>query len=119
MTFPSLNQRPIRTPNSEFDWKTIQAKMSLSTMPLSIVRPSPSKSTAATVTETATAAKDYAAVCGTLTFPAFTTNLTQTISIPILGDATVEPNEHFNIHLGKPTNAVIQPSTARIEICKR
>ncbi len=67
-------------------------------------------------TETATASEDYTAVCGTLTFTAFTTNLTQTISIPILGDATVEPNEYFNIHLGKPTNAVIQPSTARIEI---
>ena len=67
-------------------------------------------------TETATAGEDYTAVCCTLTFLAFTTNLTQTISIPILGDATVEPNKYFNIHLGKPTNAVIQPSTARIEI---
>ena len=64
----------------------------------------------------ATAGEDYTATSGTLTFPAFTTNLTQTISIPILGDTTVEPNEYFNILLSNPTNAVIQPSATRIEI---
>ncbi len=65
---------------------------------------------------TATAGEDYVTTEGTITFPAFTTNLTQTISIPILGDTDFEPNEYFNLLLSNPTNAVIQPSTARIEI---
>ncbi len=70
----------------------------------------------ATQDGTAIAGEDYTETSGTLTFAAYTTNLTQTISIPILGDALDEPNEYFNLLLSNPTNAVIQPSTARIEI---
>ena len=70
----------------------------------------------ATQDGTAIAGQDYTATSGTLTFPAGTTNLTQTISIPIYGDTLDEPNEIFTVTLSDPTNSVIQPRTVRIEI---
>ncbi len=70
----------------------------------------------ATQDGTAIAGQDYTATSGTLTFPAGTTNLTRTISIPILGDTLDEPNEMFIVILSNPTNSVIQPRTVRIEI---
>ncbi len=70
----------------------------------------------ATQDGTATAGQDYTATSGTLTFLAYTTNLTQTISIPILGDAIDEPDESFSVVLSNPTNSVLQPKTVRIEI---
>ncbi len=65
---------------------------------------------------TATAGEDYTATSGTITFPAYTTYLTRTIDIPILGDTDVEPDEYFNILLSNPTNVLIPPRNARIEI---
>jgi len=54
---------------------------------------------------TAAAGADYTTASGTLTFPAGTT--TQTISVPVIGDSLVEPNETFNVTLSSPTNAAV------------
>ena len=59
----------------------------------------------ATANGTATAGSDYVATAGTLTFPAGTT--TQTVSVPVSGDTTVEPNEDFFVNLQNPVNATI------------
>ncbi len=70
----------------------------------------------ATQDGTATADQDYTFTRGMITFAAGTTNLTQTISIPIRGDTDFEPNEYLNLLLSNPTNAIIHLSAARIEI---
>ena len=59
----------------------------------------------ATADGTATSGSDYAATSGTLTFnPGITT---QTITVNVNGDTTVEPNEPFVVNLSAPTNATI------------
>ena len=55
---------------------------------------------------TATAGSDYTAVSTTLSF----TNggaLSQTVTVPIIKDATVEPNETFNMTLSNATNGTL------------
>ena len=59
----------------------------------------------ATADGTATAPSDYVATTGTLTFPVGVT--TRTVSVPVSGDTTVEPNEDFFVNLSNPTNATI------------
>jgi len=59
----------------------------------------------ATANGTATAGSDYVATTGTLTFPVGTTR--RTVSVPINGDTTVEPNEDFFVNLQNPVNATI------------
>jgi len=59
----------------------------------------------ATADGSATAGSDYIAAAGTLTFPAGTT--TQTISVMVNGDTTIEPSETFFVNLSDATNAVI------------
>ena len=59
----------------------------------------------ATANGTATAPADYTAASGTLTFAAGTT--TQTITVPVVGDALDEANETFVVNLSTPTNATI------------
>ena len=56
----------------------------------------------ATADGTATAGSDYAATSGTLSFGNGVN--TQTISVPINGDTTIEPNETFFINLSGATN---------------
>ena len=56
----------------------------------------------ATADGTATAGSDYAATSGTLSFGGGVN--TQTISVPINGDTTIEPNETFFINLSGATN---------------
>jgi hypothetical protein len=59
----------------------------------------------ATADGTATAGSDYVATSGTLTFnPGVTT---QTITVNVVGDTTVEPNETFLVNLSAPSNATI------------
>jgi hypothetical protein len=59
----------------------------------------------ATADGTATAGSDYTATSGTLTFnPGVTT---QTITVNVIGDTNVEPNETFLVNLSAPTNATI------------
>ena len=54
----------------------------------------------ATANGTATAGSDYTAISGTLTFTAG--QLTHTITVPVLGDTVVEPNETFVVNLSDP-----------------
>jgi Domain of unknown function (DUF4394)/Calx-beta domain/Domain of unknown function (DUF4214) len=64
----------------------------------------------ATQDGTATSPSDYAATQGTLTFNPGTT--TQTITVPVVGDTTVEPDETFRVVLSNPVNATLgTPST--------
>jgi hypothetical protein len=58
---------------------------------------------------TATAGSDYTAASGTLTF-AGTAGETQTFTVLVNGDATVEANETFNANLGAPSNASVTVS---------
>jgi hypothetical protein len=53
----------------------------------------------------AVAGQDYTAVSGTLTFSPGTT--TQTVVVPVLGDALDEANETYNVNLSAPVNATI------------
>jgi len=63
----------------------------------------------ATADGTATAPSDYAATSGTLTFnPGVTT---QTITVNVVGDVVVEPNETFSVTLSSPSNATIATGT--------
>jgi hypothetical protein len=62
----------------------------------------------ATADGTATAGSDYVASSGTATIPAGSQSAT--ISIPIKGDTTVEPNESFSINLSNATNVAFASS---------
>ena len=64
----------------------------------------------ATADGTAVAGADYAAVSGTLTFPPGT--VTQTISVPVLGDFLDEDDETFTLNLSNPTNATLADGQA-------
>lgn len=66
----------------------------------------------ATANGTASAGSDYTSKSGTITFAAGTTTLTQTITVPILGDVTVEPNETYTLTLSSAVNATISTATA-------
>jgi Bacterial Ig domain/Calx-beta domain len=59
----------------------------------------------ATANGSATAGSDYTQTAGTVTFPIGST--TQTVNVPVLADALVEPNETFTISLSTPSNATI------------
>ncbi len=59
----------------------------------------------ATANGTATAGQDYTAQSGTLTFAPNATS--QTISVVVAGDTTVEPDETFFVNLSAPVNATI------------
>ncbi|MEG2268391.1 MAG: Calx-beta domain-containing protein, partial [Acinetobacter sp.] len=59
----------------------------------------------ATANGTATSGTDYTSTSGTLTFAPGVT--TQTITVPILNDHTIESNENYTISLNTPTNATI------------
>lgn len=64
----------------------------------------------ATSNGTATAGSDYIAASGTLTFPPGDTS--KTISVTIVGDTQVEPNETFTINLFNPIPSVVTLGTA-------
>ncbi|HEX6163369.1 MAG TPA: Calx-beta domain-containing protein, partial [Vicinamibacterales bacterium] len=63
----------------------------------------------ATSNGTATAGSDYTAASGTLTFNPGV--VSQTITVPISGDATFEPNETYTVTLSNPANALITDAT--------
>jgi hypothetical protein len=65
----------------------------------------------ATADDTATAPGDYTAASGTLTFGPGETS--KTVAVPVVGDATVEPDEAFVVNLSTPTNATIGRGQAR------
>ena len=60
----------------------------------------------ATANGTATAGSDYTTTSGTLTFTPGG-SLTQTITVPVIGDVVVEPNETFVVNLTNPTHATL------------
>lgn len=64
----------------------------------------------ATTNGTATAGSDYTATSGTLTIPAG--QLKGQISVPVLGDTMVEPDETFTVTLSSPTGATLSRASA-------
>ena len=64
----------------------------------------------ATADGSAVAPADYAARSGTLTFPPNTAS--RTVSVPIVTETDVEPNETLTLTLSSPVNAVIGDGTA-------
>ncbi len=68
----------------------------------------------ATASGSATAGSDYTTASGTATFAANTTSTT--ISIPVTGDTTAEPNESFVVNLSSPVGATIADSQATVTI---
>jgi hypothetical protein len=60
----------------------------------------------ATTNGTATAPADYTSTSGVITFPPGTG--VRTVTVPVVGDATDEPDETFTVGLSNPTNAAIQ-----------
>ena len=67
-----------------------------------------------TANKTATAGSDYTAVNKTLKFNPGQTS--KKVTIEILGDVTVEPNEDFNVILFNPSNALLDEDTAVVKI---
>jgi chitinase len=68
----------------------------------------------ATAPGTATAPSDFSAKAGTVTIPA--NSISTTITIPIKGDQTVEPNETFTVRLSNPQNATVFRATGSVQI---
>ncbi|MDG9986551.1 putative Ig domain-containing protein [Stenotrophomonas maltophilia] len=68
----------------------------------------------ATANVTAVAPTDYTAASGTLSFPPGTT--TQTITVLVNGDTTVEPDETFQVNLSNPVNASVADGSAVVTI---
>jgi large repetitive protein len=64
----------------------------------------------ATSDGTATFPGDYTATSGDLTIPPGTT--TAAVTVPVVGDTTVEPNETFTVTLSSPINATLGSSSA-------
>jgi large repetitive protein len=62
----------------------------------------------ATANGSAAAGSDYNATAGTLTILAGAT--TATITVPVIGDTAIEPNETFFVNLTNPQNASIADS---------
>jgi aryl-phospho-beta-D-glucosidase BglC (GH1 family) len=80
------------------------------TVKLSQASASPVTVAYSTVDGTAKAGSDYTAASGTLTFAPGET--AQTISVTILGDTVIEPDESFQVILSMPTNATIADGAA-------
>jgi hypothetical protein len=59
---------------------------------------------------TATAGQDFTAVSGTVTFAI--AQITATVTVPILGDALIEPSETFQVTLSNPANATLADGVA-------
>jgi hypothetical protein len=68
----------------------------------------------ATAAGTATAPSDFSAKAGIATIPA--NSISTTITIPVTGDQTLEPNETFTVHLSNPQNATIFRATGSVQI---
>ena len=68
----------------------------------------------ATADGTAIAPADYTAVSGVVTFPPGVT--TQTITVLVNGDTTVEADETFQVRLTNPANATLARGTATVTI---
>jgi hypothetical protein len=81
------------------------------TVTLSEARATPVTVNYSTADDTALAGQDYTARTGTVTFAPLST--TQTITIPILGDAINDPNETFTLNLSAPIGATLTETQAQ------
>lgn len=92
------------------DAQIVEGDGGISQLVFTVTRSNPNSQTTtvgfSTSNGTATASSDYSATNGTLTFGPNET--TKTISVPIIGNTTAEPNETFFVNLSNPTNASIQ-----------
>jgi hypothetical protein len=81
--------------------------------PVELSRPSRLETTVdfSTGDDTAAAGSDYLPRAGTLTFPPGTTR--RTITVSVIGDSDVEPDERFVVELFNAKNAVIDDGRAR------
>lgn len=61
----------------------------------------------ATADDTAKAGSDYTATTGTITFPSFTTELSQTVTVPIADDLVYEADEKFFVNLSNAAGGEI------------
>ena len=68
----------------------------------------------ATANGTATAGSDYTAASGSVSFAPY--DSAKTVSVSILGDGVVEPNETFTVRLTNPAGAAIATSSATVTI---
>jgi Calx-beta domain-containing protein/hemolysin type calcium-binding protein len=82
------------------------------TFTVTLAKPTPRRVTVAYATAdgNATAGSDYTATTGELTFAPGETS--KTVSVPVLGDTTVEGDEAFTLSLSQPVNAVLGRATA-------
>jgi hypothetical protein len=67
----------------------------------------------ATADGTATAGSDYTTTSGTLTFSPGSGPQTQTVSVPIIGDTTVEPDETYTVTLSNPIFATLDQAVGQ------
>jgi hypothetical protein len=84
------------------------------TLTLSAAKSSAVTVSFATANGSATAGSDYTATSGTATFAANAT--TTTVSIPVTGDTTAEPNESFVVNLSSAVGATIADAQATVTI---
>jgi glucose/arabinose dehydrogenase/PKD repeat protein len=63
---------------------------------------------------TATAGSDYTTSSGTVVIPTGSTS--QTLTVPVIGDNTAEPDETFAIMLSAPQNATLAKTSATVTI---
>ena len=75
------------------------------TLSLSHASPSQISVAYATADGTAIAGSDYSSTAGVAIFPAGTRTIS--VTVPAIGDLTVEPNETFVLNLSSPVNATI------------
>jgi hypothetical protein len=102
---PDLSVSDVSTDEGNSGTKTAQ-------FPVVLAKPSPLKATVAFSTRdaSATAGADYVAASGTVTFAPGETRTT--ISVSIMGDTAVEPDETFTLVLSNPVNATLGRAAA-------
>jgi hypothetical protein len=98
---PSLSINDVQLTEGNTDTKAFTFNVSLSA-----ASSSPVTVQYTTSPDSAKAGEDYITTSGTLTFNP-DDPLTQTITVPVIGDTTLEPDETFFLYLGSPTNAKV------------
>jgi hypothetical protein len=96
---------------SEGDARTTTADITVS-----LSAPTTETVTVAWATEdgSATAGSDYEAASGVVTFPAGSTSAS--VSVTVMGDTEIEPDESFYVNLSDPVNATIEDGQGRAQI---
>jgi hypothetical protein len=91
------------------------------TVTLSLSQASSSTVTVSFATQSGTAGdagsgngNDYTGAAGVVTFPPG--SLEQTVTVNLIGDTTIEPDEYFTVQLASPVNATLAVNQARVTI---